>query len=243
MMDGKRGLFKKLGRMSGWKELPSEYLAYLYGLAPLGDDLANGLNKLAWMRVKGFRMSMVLKSSQTRRESIFQVGGVIQNGTGGFFNPSTLQQRWNGSREITAKVGYRFDLPAWFLDNSPTLAPFSTAYELAPYSFVLDWFLPVGNWLGALESAQYSPFFKEGFEQVFVRDRYDYRGFGFQNRTANMAFLRLESGYQEYGFLRRQLQTVPPSVITTLPALNPLPGLHQAAQGLALLTQAFKRWR
>lgn len=235
IMSGRKGLFRRLGPMSGWRELPSEYLAYLYGIAPLGDDLANALDRLAWMNAKGFALSMILKSKGKLTETFDQPISLIWPGGTGIAPPSTT--RIMGRRHIEVKVGYRFDIPAWYLDQTPVRAPFSTAYELTPYSFVLDWFLPVGNWLGALESMQYSPFFVEGFESTFIQESFDASDISYDS---TYGYYCRGSGRANSGVFRRISVSSPP--VFSLPALKPLPGLNQAAQGLALLTQAFKRW-
>lgn len=240
LMRGPRGLFRRLGPISGWREIPSEYLAYLYGIAPLGDDLARALDKLAWYRNRGFTASIICKAGSTREFSVSYVPGSIANGSGGHLNPNTLKARIPGTSRITTRCAFRFDVPAEIWDRSPTLAPFSTIYELVPYSFVLDWFLPVGAWIGALESAQYSPYFKEGWTFSFIRDVYNFADLQYQPTRMDESISM--TGRLEIGEMARSRYTEYPWGLLAPPALNPLPGLHQAAQGLALLTQAFKRW-
>ena len=163
---GRDGLHKLRGPMSTWKEIPSEYLRYLYGIAPLGDDIANGLDELSAMNDYGMKMTMILKASKRLNETRRAYNG-IRHGTG-------LRDIYYEGKSVTGvRVGYRFDLPSWFMDNVPIIAPFSTQYELARYSFILDWILPVGDWIGALESAQFSPYFVEGWEVWKVQETYD----------------------------------------------------------------------
>jgi len=132
-------------------------------------------------------------------------------------------------------------LPNWVAQNVPDIAPFSTLYELMPYSFVLDWFVPVGSFIGAFEASQIAPFFSEGSETWFIRDTYhsvevdlnypyDYRArsYDITGRHEVMGMVRIPVGSH-------------PSL--TRPRLQPLPGIRQASQGLSLLAQAFKRWQ
>lgn len=221
-----RGLTQK-----HWREYPNEYLAYLYGVAPLGDDLANGLDRLSSYRLKGYSLSMLLKKTlRTRETRVEQWNAYCGQGV----NPVTATV----DRQLIARAVYRFDVPSWYLDTSPTLSPFSTAWELTRYSFVLDWFLPVGSWLQALESAQFSPFFREGSETVFVKDSMDLATLTSDSLTA----LRV-NGSLDRGRMRRRAISEYPSSVLTRPALRPFPGVNQISQGLALLTQAFQRAR
>lgn len=231
LMAGPKGLAKKLGKMSQWRKLPDRYLAYLYGIAPLADDLENATTQLVKYGEKGFDMSVILKSSLRQTDSISHTPVSMHNGSSGF-----VFGRANGIRKMAARVGYRFDLPGWFLDQAPIVAPFSTAYELTKLSFVVDWFLPIGNWIGAMESAQWSPFFREGWETMYIQDVYDNLVYTGSNPTVHVS----SKGRILKGKMSRSYLNVYP-LLKGL-ALNPLPEWPKAAQGLALLTQAFKRW-
>lgn len=231
--NGKKTPFwKTAGKLSSWKKIPDRYLAYLYGIAPLADDLANATTHLVGMKDDGLGLAIYLKASESRVESI-QLDTSIHNGSTGYYTGVI-----RGKRKMQARVGYRFDVPRWFLEKCPLVAPFSTAYELARLSFVLDWWLPVGNWIGALESAQYSPFFKEGWETAWVEDRYRDLQYTGTNPTVQI----VSDGELILGSMSRGVLTSYPSSVLTRPALNPLPSWSKAAQGSALLTQAFKRW-
>lgn len=234
LMDGKKGLAKKLGKMSQWKEIPSDYLAYSYGLAPLGDDIANGLDRLNEYKNRDFAYSMLLKHYGKQWEQSIEDCPLDD----GFF--SLVPGKIVIDRKMFARCCYRFDLPLWFIQQTPVIAPFSTAYELTRYSFVLDWFLPLGDWFGALESAQFSPYYKEGSETTFVRESWNYSSVtGIDSPPRIYESVSL-TGSGNRGRMSRVVQSSLP--VFHGPALKPFPGLQQAAQGLSLLTQAFQRW-
>jgi hypothetical protein len=223
-------IVKKYGRPSTWSHVPSDYLAYLYGIAPLGDDIANGLDLLTSYRVTGLGMTMMCRNKQVRRENFSEYAQLVV-GAGVF--PGTIDVQ----RVQTTKASYRFDLPSWYLDTAPVRAPFSTQYELAPYSFVLDWFLPVGTWIQALESAQFSPFFREGSETVFIQDRSD-----LSTARSPQGVIRT-SGTLQRGVMQRRALTEYPHSVLVRPSFKPFPGASQVSQGLSLLTQRMQRWR
>lgn len=228
---GKSDLYKQA--IAQGKQIPNDYLAYLYGLAPLGDDIAGCLDRLTNARTKGLSYSMILKGKKQVRARIERFAGV-HHGTG----TATIAFPCNVITSCSCK--YRFDLPSWFMDQVPTIAPFSTAYQLTRMSFVLDWFLPVGDYIGALESAQFSPYFKEGSETVYVQESAIFgeaRPFGGASPRLKM------SGRSINGLTQRTVVNSYPSSILTRPALNPFPGIDKVAQGLSLLTQAVGRWK
>lgn len=239
IMGGKKGLFGNLGPMSHWKELPDAYLAYLYGVAPLADDVANAFETLNEFKNREFGYGFTCRAGRKDQEERTEDRYVQTWGNG-----QVRSVTWHLQRTIFTRVGYTFFLPDWFIQQTPTIAPFSTAYELTRYSFVLDWFLPIGQWLSAMESAQFSPFFREGFESVMIQD--EWRPLSFDT-TKHPFEYHITSGWSDAwvksGCVRRSAIWSYPWSVLTPPSFKKLPGLQQAAQGLALLTQAFKRWR
>jgi hypothetical protein len=159
--------------------------------------------------------------------------GRIRNGAGGYENA-----RIRGISKKAARVGYRFDVPSWYLDQAPVVTPFSTLYEWTKLSFVVDWIVPMGNYIGALESAQFSPFFKEGWETRYIQETINDVQYGGSNRSGSLSV----KGELIEGTMQRVKVNVYPSSILTMPALNPIPTWPKAAVAFSLLTQAIQRW-
>lgn len=239
LMQGPKGLLKRFGRMANWKKTPDSYLEYLYGWRPLGDDVSNAFDKLNDLMSRKFGYSMIVHGAVSDREELTYIGSAKTHGGGNWSN-SVI---WGGNRKIVARAGYRFDLPQWFVEQTPTIAPYSTAWELTPYSFVADWVVPIGNWIGSMEAAQFAPHFKEGWEVIYVQDEWSIRQF---NTTASPSTWWITSGSSKTsitnGCMSRTALTSYPWGSLPPPTLTKLPGIQQGAQGLALLTQAFKRW-
>lgn len=241
LMQGTKGLAKRLGKMGSWKSIPNAYLEYLYGWAPLGDDLANAFDQLNNMRIEGFGYSMILKARRTLTDSCRRPA-LLAYPALGFHSGGFI----SGSRVSRAIATYRFDLPDWFIDQTPTISPFSTAHELTRLSFVADWFIPIGDWVGAIEAAQWSPYFVEGSETVAVREHYDSAGYDSWDVYPWEWYIEgftPPSGVWDTFVMRRTKIEEFPYAFTRPPALNPFPGVKQAAQGLSLLTQTLQRWR
>lgn len=139
-----------------WKDIPSDYLGYLYGIAPLADDIANGATELSGMAKRAMAYGYWVRSGRKSADSYMEP---LRTASG------SIQYQSPGTRTSFARVGYYFDFPLWWIESTPILTPFSTAWELTRLSFVVDWVLPMGNYIGALESAgQFGPYFKEGYE-------------------------------------------------------------------------------
>lgn len=116
--------------------------------------------------------------------------------------------------------------------------PLNVAWELVPYSFVVDWFLPIGGWINSLDATI-------GFEFRGVSQTYfeliesEASGKTHTNKVSQITY------YNEWTGMKRQL-TVDRIVLATLPRAgfpsfkDPL-SLGHMANGLSLLAQAFGR--
>lgn len=121
------------------KMLADNWLELQYGWLPLLKDVEAGAQMLAhhlnvpWR--KSFRVSLRKETSSTR---ISQVGYLpSQQATG----TATKSHRLS----IIARVEEKGSIPQLLGLTAPELV----AWELVPYSFVADWFIPIGDWLKA----------------------------------------------------------------------------------------------
>lgn len=225
--------WRRIGRnMSQWKKLPSQYLEYCYGLAPLGDDISNAVEVLSDKHLRGFEMALTLESTLGERTE-FLSG--LKRGSQGYYYVKAL---YDENRYV--KCRYTYALPSWYFDRLPTTAPFSSNYAMMPWSFIIDWVYPIGDWLLALEAAQLAPFFKEGSETRFITR--ELKSVEWQP-SATTTVDRVSGGLKGHAFhMVRQRCSEVPTALTALPSLkNPL-GLTKVAQGLSLLTQVFRKW-
>jgi len=243
LMRGPKGLFKRFGRMANWKDTPGKYLEFCYGWSPLGDDVANAFDRLGVLAEHtDYIMRFSLRSRKAPPTQDLKLDGsnssvLVRYPGHALVGSATVY----GTREVFTPVQYTYQLPNWVAQNVPDISPFSTLYELMPYSFVLDWFVPIGSFIGAFEASQIAPFFTEGSETWFIRDTYhsvkvdlDYP-FDYRCHYYNISGRRVVAG-----MVRVPVGSHPS---LTRPRLKPLPGITQGAQGLSLLAQAFQRWR
>lgn len=224
--------FKQLGRMSSWKKLPGKYLEWLYGWKPLSDDVSQAFLELAGIRDAGYELALTLRAkSRIKQQQVL--------------SRSQFQGWWD--LECTYDVEQRdscafvFSLPPWFFDELPVVSPFGNFYEQMPWSFVLDWFLPMGNWIGAVESMQLAPFFKEGSEATVLRRELQSARLTSAWDGLHRFLKSAQVSSSDYLYSRSAVDSLY-LVAFRLPSLRKPLSLDHAAQGLALLTQVFKKW-
>jgi hypothetical protein len=140
LLRGTRWFRGDLPRLRATKDLSTNWLQLQYGWLPLLADVQNGAQFIAHHTNVGFQK--VVRASFTKRtgtpsnSSPFNI--LIPSGEDGF------EVSYFNRKSIKATLSEV---------NVPQLAgltdPWSVAWELMPYSFVVDWFVPVGNWLSA----------------------------------------------------------------------------------------------
>lgn len=144
-----RGYF---GRQYGLNGIPGEYLRWKYGVQPLAKDLYNVYQAFT---VQDFtKMSLNTYASATEEYS--------DNSDSQYWEARQHSVKYRARCGIYAKVESEFFATATQLGLSD---PLTIGWELVPYSFVLDWAVPVGNFLIGL-SARQGLVFDGGFVSV-----------------------------------------------------------------------------
>lgn len=209
----------------GWKEAPSFYLAYLFGVAPLGEDLQAAVSALNDLRNQDVFIDFSLRSK-------YESTDVVEVGLQGYYGQ--LSAYMNLERSYTARCKLTFRMPSAKLRAFEFVTPFSVAWETTRLSFVLDYIFPVGNWLAGLESAQIAPFFLNGTYSLKVK-------------TVSLGGSRVTSSYPvrawnvsgdgEYNqYLREVIDGFPYSTVFKPPRLR-LPNIKQLGVVAALVGQ------
>lgn len=107
--------------------------------------------------------------------------------------------------------------------------PLSVAWELVPFSFVLDWFLPIGSWLSArgLSQAMTGTFVTT--KRIWVQGYAPYRIVGSSTWGADY--------YKSYYALDRTISSELDVPLPSIKPLNKALSWKRAANALALLAQ------
>lgn len=151
------------------------------------------------------------------------------------------------TRENRAKVVLHYEFPSQAGDMLPTMTPFGTAWEAAPWSFVLDWFIPVGDWIGAMEATQYAIYMRDAVVTQSVKvTSQPAGGSSFYLKHTVGCVMDSEvpprvSG-QSFIMTREVLGSVAVLDRIRFPSFTSKFGLPQASQALALLSQVTKKW-
>lgn len=215
--------------------LARNWLELQYGWKPLLSDLRGTMEATARMNLADLHVRTV-KSSATRNTTQripFQVPNLSGTPWAGVHILHTFTQ---------FRYGIRFALDdplTAFLAQTGFTNPINLAWEIIPYSFVVDWFLPIGPYLETL-SAWKGMHFVDGFQTQFTRqDAYSVVYFdGYLANPPNW------SKNKTYGTYARESVLLNRGKLTSFPTAsfpefkNPLSVGH-ALNGLALLRAAF----
>lgn len=158
VVDVKRGRFiraaQRLGivkpkGVSRSKSWASNWLEYKYGWMPLVNDAYGVCEHLATLMRDEAPIFMSRKRAR--------VTGVVRtegsNRVGTFEYHYAVQTAMEAQRQVC--VYYQVDYSSLLnLKRLGLLDPGATLWETVPFSFVVDWFLPVGEWLSLVNSWQ-----------------------------------------------------------------------------------------
>lgn len=139
----------------------NKWLEYKFGWVPLLQDVYGSAEMLAKFHVNGTRSHT--RVSAIHEQSLPSVQSSYPSGYSGRTSDT-------GTMKVKSKIGFRFYADDSIWSETPNMGltdPALLAWELIPYSFVVDWFLPIGDFLGALNARQ-GFIFKDGFINHFA---------------------------------------------------------------------------
>lgn len=229
---------KKYGKQpSAAATLAENWLALQYGWKPLLMDIHGALKSLAQYFVQ---TPSVVRTARGKAEKLSGTRVPVGYITG---NPPTFHfQGWQET--VTASkvtVGFRYTIDSKlkaFLAQTGFTNPVNLFWEVLPYSFVVDWFVPIGPYLETL-SAYDGLAFSDGFvSRLTTRDTYvDVNVTGKRSYTGALVF-------DQNGRFERQHILVNRDKLVSFPTLvqpsfkNPL-SIDHALNAVALLATAF----
>lgn len=226
--------FRSPGGPSVSKSLASNWLEFQYGWKPLLADVRATMEATAQYVARSppyRRVSASATNLETVRSSIFGV------------------QPWAiGSREVirrsTSRYGFRYVVEDDFkvyLQKLGFTNPINLAWEVIPYSFVVDWFFPLGPYLETLSAWQGLKFL-DGYLVQFTKQS--------TRSTVSLTHKQWNPSIPEFGdfygayddewikFNRSKLSAFPEARFPQIK--NPI-GVTHALNALALLRVAFRK--
>lgn len=225
--------WRRLGKMASWRKVPAKYLELCYGWAPLLNDVYGSAESLSYMMELGYDASFTARGSAKFRDTREEISAALDTGNPVLFRAMLREQQSFSCVAI---------LPNNLLPVFSSLGltnPLEVAWELVPYSFVLDWVVPIGNWLSVLDAASFCTF-KEGSYSRIQR----YRGMGWDIDASYPFEVKRAFGQNTIRggrFDRSVLYDWPAPPI--FPRLRSPLSLDKMAKGLSLLAATFAKWR
>lgn len=215
--------------------IPNAWLELQYGWNPLMSDVNSAASSLSSSASSGHPFRCHVKGRAKNDLSSTSWGTASSAANSGL-----LRVR-SGQEFCLVRADYELASPLLATISSLGLTnPLEIVWELVPYSFVVDWFLPVGNWLSTMD-ADFGWRFLGG--SVTLGNQYSVQGSGPIDRQINDPLDRQTfsgscySRQQVLQFVRRVYLTPPTAGLPTLK--NPLSSGH-VANALSLLAGAFR---
>jgi hypothetical protein len=196
-------------------------LAYWYGLLPLMYDVNGGVRALTRREPDRWRIIAKAKASKNDDKEFV----VNQMAPWGVHCDRTSRQSCQARISATQVPLTREQDRLWALGLD---APLSTVYELTPYSFVLDWALPIGDWLQALNSLKYYNGWTCTYSEYLAEECIWKGETRTDGTTKTHAYIQ---GQGKHLSIRRTVTSIP---LVGLPIRDPLSVRH-TAQALSLL--------
>lgn len=230
---------------SAISKFSGKYLEYLYGWKPLADDVENAFQSMIEGYTGPEQKRFRLRVSKGRK-----LKGVIP------FTRSASSYwttNWVWATDLTfeqrAKVVLHYEFPSQAGEMLPTMTPFGTLWEVTPWSFVVDWFVPIGDWIGAMEATQYAIYMRDAVltESSKAACRNGSPGRWEVKRVPSGGWTHGFSspprvGGQSFYMTRKVLNPVQVLDRIRFPSFASKFGLPQASQALALLSQVLNKW-
>lgn len=220
----------RVGKRS--KSFADNWLEFQYGWRPLLSDIYGACELIADTYYK-------------KRPTVFASKGQHDFPVKGTNNVSvyelTQPVNWQGTASDTVRYVVECvedDQLAQLLASTGITNPALLAWEVIPYSFVVDWFVPVGNYLQQLEATRGLRFLRGT-----VSRRFEVRAIGQLTPTKPSGSLELVSVYGriDYKAFYKNRQVLTSWPTPDLPTYKPNLGLTKALNGISLITQLFAR--
>lgn len=222
-------------KRQGAHNAPSSWLELQYGWTPLMNDIVGSAIAVdeAWNKPKACFIRVSGKGEETveiNRETKIINGDPYWG--------------WVGSEKRIAQVVLYYSLKSAFRQKINELGlqnPLEIVWEKVPFSFVVDWFIPFGDWFAGLSADVGWDFVQGKLSRYTVLDART------ENATRSWTYGPTSSSWQPLSAGRQKTYQFTRSPYVSSPAprvvlANPLRGLSmpRVTSGLSLLSQAFR---
>jgi hypothetical protein len=227
----KRGLkeYRKGYPQDPEKAASNLWLQWVYGWKPLIQDVYGAMEHYNSTITKDSVLMAKATVSRTGRRTVLE---------------TTPQSGWNATHVSRRSWKYTCKHVIYYKlvnDTSKTMAqlgftnPALIGWELMPFSFVADWFLPVGNFISSLDATVGLVFLKGCKTTCEIARSYKVTG-GKSTQSTRKVNVNIKSNYKNVTIARSTLASFPS--VAAPQWKNPVSAVH-AANAIALLTQIF----
>lgn len=220
----------------GTREFASLFLEYSYGWMPLLADIKGSIDE--YHRLSGSPLPFVTGKGGLKQEDVQIVAGQSSNSraTSSRFPHS---YEFEVAKKQTAKVRLDYvvgDKALADLSRLGILNPLEVAWDLVPYSFVIDWFLPVSGYIQAFTADAGLSFLGGSITESCTTEV-----FGSYAPLLHPSYERTGEGsaYSRRFSFQRTIYNTPPGLPNPLYALSYPKSMTQALQALSLLRVRF----
>jgi hypothetical protein len=215
----------KLGGKSSISAISSAWLEFQYGWRPLVDDIYGSLDEAT-----NLILNEIERVKARSQDTVTYSSNVSVPTPVGVFNGRPVHKGLH-----VCEFGLRFKTKGHNLDRWISLNPITIAWELIPYSFIVDWFFNVGGYIRDLEtSLLYGNSFVDGYctQGTFTDSTY-------KGSFGNAETIGVASSSLKYRYLNRvKLSSYP---CPRLPSFKVDLGSQRLLNAAALLGVLLKR--
>jgi len=222
------GVIRALGIPKGSVDIANVWLLLMYGIRPFISDLSSAAKALEDGLVK--ERYVMVSGRKTFQDTQIVTSGALNSPSG------LVSTSWTYKVDVSGRVKYSVTSSAKASLVSLGLTnPLSVGWELTKLSFVIDWAIGVGSWLGQLD-ATFGKQFDCGSITSFTKT------IGQQSVTIRYVVSDAQivsdqtASYEYVTVARNPLVTWP---ITWLPVLKDPTSIFHIVTGLALLRQRY----
>lgn len=220
--------FRKM-RRSNPRDWGNLWLEFTYGWRPLAQSIYGTAHKLLLEPMGPLSMTAIGKSKTRQRSRSTSGTGSCGGGT-----RVTLQTDDEYRCRIVAQFKFQQSAIDSFAGFS-SLNPVSIAWELTPYSFVVDWFVDLSGYLRNFETAM---LYRTNFKQGYISEGWKSTVYGVRSyycsQSGSVSYESSSGLSWKVGFRRSILGSIP---FPRAPRFDPKLGTSRLTSAAALLGQ------
>jgi hypothetical protein len=210
-----------------WRCIPNSWLQLQYGWIPLMSDVEGAANHLARLSIEQKPLVFTRGSAKIEEEQDCPIASI--------YSVNSAVATWVVTRKAMVNLVYGLETPALVqLSQLGLINPAEIVWEITRYSFVVDWFVPIGGWLSSLTGDVGYNFVTGGLSRKTLA----------RFKSSHVTRTSSDAKNVEAPEFTGTIDNFARGCYTS----SPVPGLYvkspislkHAANGIALLVQAFK---